>query len=523
MTDTKKNKKSLFMRFLSKVEKIGNKFPPPMMIFGILCIAIIIISGIGAKLGWSATGMILNKESGAIEEQTIKVVSLFSVKGLQYMISNFTKNMMSYTSLGMMLTIMFGIGIAEHSGWLSGLIKQAVEITPLALVTPMTVFIGVMSNLAENAGYVLFVPLAAMIFKAAGKHPIAGIAAGFAGVSGGFAANLLISSNDAVLSGFTDTAIKLVNPNYNVNAMSNYFFMAASVALLVVLGTIVTEKIVIPMLGPYNEANAGDEVRNMQHILSDDERKALKVSNLVFILMIAGLIVSAIPQSSWLRNPKTGSLIEGSILLDGIVPILTLLFMVPGLIYGFKTKKYTTSRDVFLGFSSSIKTISGFICTVFMAAQFTKYFKYTNIGNIISINGANWLKAMNIGVIPLLIIFIFITGFTNLFMCSASAKYAIFAPVFVPMLFALGISPELTQAAYRIGDSSTNIIAPVLSSLPVILAAMNKYDKNSGYGTLLSCMMPYSFVFFIFWTAFLILFLALGLPLGPGVSAILAH
>ncbi len=511
----KTKKKSLTLRFLDKIEVVGNRMPPPMMIFAALAGAMILISGIGALMGWSATGEIYNTKTQQIEETTITVVSLFSVKGVQYMLTHLTSNFTGYTSLGTMLTIMFGIGIAEYSGWLGGLIRKAVQITPAKLVTPMVVFIGAMSNLAENAGYVLFVPLAGMIFKACKKHPLAGIAAGFAGVSGGFAANLLISSSDAILSGFTDMAAKIIDPNYNVNASCNYFFMATSVFLIVIVGTLVTEKIIIPRLGEYKNNGDGTLVEESAE-MTPQEEKALKVANAVFLGMALFLVVSCIPSNSWLRNPETGSLIDGSILLSAIVPLFTILFFVPGFVYGRISGKFKTSRDLFGGFSSSIRTLSGFICVAFAASQFTNYFKYTNVGQIMSINGAHLLQKMNVGPIPLMIVFILLAGFINLFMCSASAKYAIFAPVFVPMFMALGISPELTQVAYRIGDSCTNIIAPVLSSLPIILQAMKRYDKDSGFGTLVSCMLPYSVIFLITWTSLLVIWMLLKLPLGPG-------
>lgn len=515
MEKTNVKRKSFVLRCLDGIEVVGNRLPPPMMIFIFLAAAIIVISGIGTALGWSATGEVYNTKSMQIEETTINIVNLFSVSGLRYMLSNVINNFMGYKSLGMMLTIMFGIGIAEYSGWLNGLIRKAVQITPYKLVTPMVVFIGAMSNLAENAGYVLFVPLAAMIFKACKKHPLAGIAAGFAGVSGGFAANLMISSGDAVLSGFSDMAAKIMDPNYNVVASCNYFFMATSVFLIVIMGTFVTEKIIIPRLGEYKENGDGTLIEESAEMSAKDE-KALKIANFVFLGIILFIAVSCIPQNSWLRNPETGSLIDGSLLLDAIVPLFTILFFVPGLVYGRISGKFKNSRDLFNGFSNSMRTLSGFICVAFAASQFINYFNYTNLGRILSINGANVLQELNIGPIPLMLVFILVSGFMNLFMTSASAKYAIFAPVFVPMFMTLGISPELTQVAYRIGDSCTNIIAPVLSSLPIILQAMKRYDKDSGFGTLVSCMLPYTVVFMVSWSVMLVIWMLLKLPLGPG-------
>ena len=512
---TKTKKRSWILRFLDKIEVAGNKLPTPLTIFFYLAVAVVIVSGIGSALGWSAAGEMYNSGSGTVEEATVSIVSLFSVKGLQYMLTSAVTNFTSYAPLGFTIVIMLGIGVAESSGYLNGLIRKVVKVTPAALVTPMVVFIGVMTNVAENAGYVVFIPLAAMIFKAYKKHPLAGIAAGFAGVSGGFSANLLIGSADATLSGFSTAAAQTLDPSYTVTPLGNWFFMIVSTILITIVGTYITERVIIPRLGPYKENGDGTLIEASDSI-SAKEEKALKAANWVFVGIAVFYIICCIPKNSFMRNPETGSLIDGSLLLDAIVPLFTILFFVPGLVYGRISGKFKNSRDLFNGFSNSMRTLSGFICVAFAASQFINYFNYTNLGRILSINGANVLQELNIGPIPLMLVFIFVSGFMNLFMTSASAKYAIFAPVFVPMFMTLGISPELTQVAYRIGDSCTNIIAPVLSSLPIILQAMKRYDKDSGFGTLVSCMLPYTVVFMVSWSIMLVIWMLLKLPLGPG-------
>ena len=291
--------------------------------------------------------------------------------------------------------------------------------------------------------------------------------------------------------------------------------MIVSTILITIVGTYITERVIIPRLGPYKENGDGTLIEASDSI-SAKEEKALKAANWVFVGIAAFYIICCIPKNSFMRNPETGSLIDGSLLLDAIVPLFTILFFVPGLVYGRISGKFKNSRDLFNGFSNSMRTLSGFICVAFAASQFINYFNYTNLGRILSINGANVLQELNIGPIPLMLVFIFVSGFMNLFMTSASAKYAIFAPVFVPMFMTLGISPELTQVAYRIGDSCTNIIAPVLSSLPIILQAMKRYDKDSGFGTLVSCMLPYTVVFMVSWSIMLVIWMLLKLPLGPG-------
>lgn len=508
-------KRSGLLRFLDKIEVAGNKLPAPLTIFFFLSVFVVILSGIGAALGWSATGEMYNTATGAVEETTITVTSLFSISGLQYILTSAVSNFTSYNPLGMTIVIMLGIGVAEGSGYLDGLIKKVVKVTPAWLVTPMVVFIGVMTNVAENAGYLVFIPLAAMIFKAYGKHPLAGVAAGFAGVSGGFSANLAIGSTDAILSGFSTAAAQTLDPNYSVNALGNWYFMIVSTFLITLIGTLVTEKIIIPRLGPYKENGDGTLVENTGEMTAQEE-KALKVANWVFLGIIVFYVVCCIPSNSFMRNPETGSLIEGSTFINSIIPLFTILFFVPSFVYGKICGTFKTDKDVVAALNKSIASVAGFIAMAFMAAQFTTYFGKTNIGRILSFKGAELLKSLNVNSVVLMILFVIVAGFVNLFMASASAKYAIFAPVFVPMFMKLGISPEMTQVAYRIGDSTTNIIAPVIAWIPYILTVMKKYDKDSGWGTLVSSMLPYSMSLLVGWSLLMAVWMLLGLPLGPG-------
>ena len=516
MKNTNQTKKrNWILRFLDKIEVAGNKLPTPLTIFFYLAVFVVVLSGIGKAMGWSAVGEMYNSGKGTVEETTITVVSLFSVKGLQYMLTSAVTNFTNYAPLGFTIVIMLGIGVAESSGYLNGLIRKVVKITPAQLVTPMVVFIGVMTIVAENAGYVVFIPLAAMIFKAYKKHPLAGIAAGFAGVSGGFSANLLIGSADATLSGFSTAAAQTLDPAYNVTPLSNWFFMIASTILITIVGTIITEKIVIPRLGPYKE-NGDGTLEEVSSQITSKEEYALKIANWVFVGIALFYVICCIPQNSFMRNPETGSLIDGSTLMNAIIPLFTLLFFIPSFVYGKLCGTFKSDKDVVASFNKSIASISGFVAMAFVAAQFTNYFSYTNIGRILSFKGADLLKNLNVNSVVLMMCFILVAGFVNLFMASASAKYAIFAPVFVPMFMKLGLSPELTQVAYRIGDSTTNIIAPVIAWIPYILTIMKKYDKDSGWGTLVSSMLPYSMAFLLSWSLMLALWMVLNLPLGPG-------
>lgn len=517
-----KSEEKLFaVRFLAKVEFIGNKMPPPLMIFIYLCIGLVILSAIGGLMGWSATGVILNRSTMTMEETTVHVQSLLSEYGFKYMVNNMIKNFTGYASMGLTFLILLAIGFAEQSGWMGSLIRSMCNHIPAWLVTPAVIFIGVESNICENAGYYIFVPLAGLIFMNCGKHPLAGMAAGFAGVSGGYSANVLMGSIDVTLAALTQTTVDSITKDYHVNPTCNWFFMAFSVLLLVVIGTFIVEKIVIPMLGPW-DPNGGDGtlVPPKMH-LEPVEQKAMKMANFAFVALVVLLIVACIPQNSMFRNEETGSLIEGSLLIDGIVPLFSILFAVPGYIYGKKIGFFNGSRSVVNCFVKSVSDMAPFLATCFFSAQFAKMFVETNLCNVLAIKGAAFLSKANIPWPLLLIAFALLSAILNLIMPQASQKWAIFAPTFVPMFFAIGVAPELLQATYRIADSSINLICPVLSSVPLFLMYMKKYDKNSAFGTLWSLMLPFALIFFVVWIAILIIWAAAGLPLGPGVYGLL--
>lgn len=522
-TTVKSKKKSFLQRNLDTIEKVGNKLPHPMTLFGMFCVAIMIISALCSMMGVSATGELIDRaNNNQVTLQTINVVSLLSREGIVYMLENAVNNFVTFAPLGMVLVAMFGIGVAEGSGYISALLKRTVAITPAKLVTPMVIFLGVMSNIASDAGYVVLVPLGALIFMSFGRHPLAGLAAGFAGVSGGFSANLIVGTIDPMLAGLSTEAAKMIDPNYVVGPTANMFFMMVSTFLITGLGWFVTDKIVEPRLTKNSlekDVQNDDSLKN----LSNEEKKALKVANMVMLgLVIALVIVVAMPNSI-LRNLEVeatsgfvSSIIDHSPLMNGFVPILTILFLVPSIVFGKVAGVFKTEKDVCRELENAMKSMGGYIALSFVAAQFVSYFTYTNLGTILALKGAALLESVNVNSTVLMIIFVLFTGFINLFMGSASAKWAILAPVFLPMFMKVGISPELTQVAYRIGDSTTNIISPLMSYFAMIVVFAQKYDKKSGIGTIISTMIPYSVMFLIGWTILLVIWMLTGLPLGPG-------
>lgn len=507
-------KVSVYNRCLNGIERVGNGLPHPVVLFAVFALAIVVISAVCAALGVSATGNLVS--NGELKETTVTAVSLLTKDGLAYMFTTAVNNFTTYAPLGMVLVAMLGVGVAEQSGMINTLLKNVVRVTPKMLLTPMMVFLGVMSNVASDSGYVILIPLGAMVFRACGRHPIAGLAAAFAGVSGGFSANLVVGTLDPLLAGITQTAVSIIDSGYEVQVMGNYFFMCASTILITVLGTIITDKVVEPRLGVYNGELQGEEDETLITV-TDKEKKGLRNAGIAALIFVLVVVAACIPADSFFRNAD-GQLLGKTPLIDSIVVLIALLFFVPGVAYGLTVGTFKDNKDVANAMSKAMASMGAFLALAFVSAQFIKYFEYTKLGTIIALAGASFLESVNIGLIPLMIIFVVFSAFMNLFMGSASAKWNILAPVFVPMFMLLGYSPELCQLAYRIGDSCTNIITPMMTYYAVIIMFAQRYDKKAGIGTITATMLPYSVAFLAFWTLLLVIWLTVGLPIGIETS-----
>lgn len=497
-----KKKRDFVGTFLNIIELAGNKLPHPATIFALLAGLVLVISWLTSLIGFQAT----HPTSGEI----IKPVNLLSEEGIHLIITSMVENFTSFAPLGTVLVSMLGIGIAESSGLIGTSLRLLVLSSPKKLLTFVIVFSGILSNTASEVGYVLLVPLGAIIFLSVGRHPIGGIAAAFAGVSGGYSANLLLGTIDPLLAGLSEEAARLIEPEYIVNPASNYYFMLASVPLIALAGTWVTEKIVMPRLGKYEGENTNEEIKK----LNKKEKRGLLFALIAGLIFAGVLAIGTIPSGGFLRNPDTGSLLK-SPFMDGIVAFIFIGAAISGIAYGFGAKTINNDKDVMEGMGKAMETMGIYIVLTFFAAQFVAYFKWTNLGQIFAIEGALALKASGLGPIPLLIAFVLLSAIINLIMGSASAKWALMAPVFIPMFMLLGYSPELIQVSYRVGDSVTNIISPMMSYFALIVAFLNKYDKKAGIGTIVATMLPYSFVFFIVWTILLIIWVLVGIPVGP--------
>ena len=497
-------------RFLRVVESVGNALPHPATLFGGFAVAVVVISGIATAAGWSA----VHPGTG----ETVEPFSLLSVPGLHRILVGMVTNFTSFAPLGTVLVSMLGIGIAERTGLIGAALRLLVLSAPRGLLTFVIVFAGILSNTASEIGYVLLVPLGALIFKAVGRHPIAGLAAAFAGVSGGYSANLLLGTIDPLLAGLSEEAARIVDPSYTVNPACNYYFMVASVFLIAMAGTWITERLIVPRLGTYTGSEddpSGDTDRSPLEPLGRDEKRGLLAATLASAAFVAVLLAGTVPADGFLRDPETGGLLR-SPFTSGIVAFIFLGSAVVGIAYGVAARTIRSDEDVIDGMGASMKTLSTYIVLVFFAAQFVAYFKWTNLGLIVAIEGADALKSTGIGGLPLIIAFVFLSAAINLFMGSASAKWAIMAPVFIPMFMFLGYSPELVQATYRVGDSASNVISPLMSYFPLVVAFMKRYDPKAGIGTVVATMLPYTIAFLVVWTVLLSLWFWLGIPVGPG-------
>jgi aminobenzoyl-glutamate transport protein len=497
-------------RLLGTIERVGNALPHPASLFAILAAIVVLASGVGSWLGLEVT----HPGTG----EPVRPVSLLSLEGFHRILTEAVRNFTGFAPLGTVLVAMLGMGVMESSGLIGTALRLLVISAPPRLLTGVIVFSGVMSNTASEIGYVLLVPLAGTIFLSVGRNPLAGLAAAFAGVSGGYSANLLLGTVDPLLSGLTEEAARLVDASYRVNPAANYYFMAASTFVITAAGTWLTEKVVVPRLGEYH----GDAEREPVHPLTAEEKRGLWWAGLATVAFTLFLLAGTVPVDGFLRDPETGDLLH-SPFLSGIVTLIFLFGAITGIAYGFGAGRYKSDKDVVAGMGKAMSTLGSYLVLVFFAAQFVAYFGWTQLGLIVAVEGAELLKMSGLGGLPLMFGFILTTAFLNLFMGSASAKWAVMAPVFVPMFMLLGYTPELTQTAYRVGDSVSNVVSPMMSYFALIVAFFERYDKKAGIGTVIATMLPYTFTFLIVWAALLLVWMGLGLPVGPGAGLYLGQ
>lgn len=496
-------------RMLAAVERVGNRLPDPAILFVLLLLIVWFLS-------WALSGVdfgLTDPRNG----EPLRVINQLSGQSftgfLTVMVTNFTH----FHPVGVVLVAMLGIGVAEHTGFINAGLRAMMAVTARWLLTPMVILVGIISHTAVDAGYVLVIPLGGVIFYAAGRHPLAGIAAAFAGVSGGFSANFVPSSLDPMLQGISQAGAQILDPAVTLNPLNNYFFTTASSLLIIGLGWFLTDRVVEPRLKDTRlDGDLGD-LPSMD-ALKPAERKGLRMSLAAMLIGVLLLILTSLPEGSAWRSPD-GALTSGAApLMKSIVPLIFLLFVLPGVVYGIAAGTVRNSRDVIAGMTKAMSSMGYYLVIMFFIAQFIYAFSQSNLGVLLALEGAEVLKRLALpGAITITGI-VLLTAFINLFVGSASAKWALLAPIFVPMLMQLGISPDLAQAAYRIGDSSTNIITPLMPYFPLVVVFCRRYVKGTGIGTLTAMMLPYSVTFLVVWTVFLLLYWAAGVPLGLQAS-----
>ena len=466
------------------------------------------------------TGEPVTEEVATDETRESTPNSLLTRDGFFYAISTMVDNFMAFPPLGVVLVGMLGIGVAERTGMIGAALRSFMLVVPGKLLTPAMVFLGILSSIGVDAGYVVLPPLAAALYLAVGRSPLAGLAAVFAGVSAGFAANLSITGLDPMLAGFTNTGAQIIHEGYEVNPAANWFFMFVSTFVITLTGWWITSRFVERRLNdkpPEEGGPAPDGPQDLsEHRLKPEERRSLRRAGLAILLtlgfFLALILVPGMALETWHTDPDDEGFPRW---VEVIVPMIFFIFVVPGIVYGISIGNVTNDKDVAKLFMDSISNMAPIIVLAFFAAQFVEFFDYSGLGEMLALAGGQFLGMIDMGPAMLMLSFILVTVLFNLFIGSMSAKYALMAPIFVPMFMMVGVSPELTQVAYRIGDSVSNVITPLNTYLIIVLVFMQKYVPRAGIGTLIATMFPYTVGFLIVWSALLMAWMGLGLPLGP--------
>ncbi len=548
----KAKRPGLMQRVLSFIERVGNKVPHPAIVFIALCVGVIIISQILHWVGVSATYEVVAPPPVSVEEnfvggssapieilpaeqadaeeyevttETVEIRGLLTVEGVRYLFTSFVSNFMGFTAMGIILIVMIGVGLAEASGLIGALIRKLVAVSSARSLTYIIVFIGIISSIASDAGYLVLIPLGAAAFMSVGRHPLAGMAAAFAGVAGGFGVNFLITPTDAVLTEITNDSIALVDPSRSIDITANLWFGIGSTILLTILLGFITSRIVEPRLGAYDPSLA--PVNGTAEAAADAatsvspaaEAKGLRWAGLGILGVIVVVALLTFIPGAPLRDPETGSIIGTSPFMDSLIVIISIVFLVAGACYGKATGTIKSATEGIKLITKGWAGLAGLLFLFLLIAQFIAYFNYSNIPQIIAVSLGDLLEGLSIGDVGLLVLAMLITLVVGIIMPQAIAKWALLAPIFIPLFLRLGIEPQTVLAAYRVTDSPMNIFTPIMAYFPLIVVFAARYDRNSGIGTVIALMLPYFLIMTVVWIVFFILWYVLGIPMGPGAPA----
>ena len=504
--------KTFMEKLLDAVERVGNKVPHPAVIFVLLIGIVVLVSHVLYLLGTTVSYQILNPETHKLENATSTVNSLLTVAGIRFMFTSVVQNFMNFNAVGVIIVAMVGVGVAEEAGLVRALIRKLVMVSPPNALTYILVFVGVFSSIAADAGYLVLIPLAAAAFMSVGRHPLAGLAASFAGVAAAFGVNILIKPLDGILTEITNDAIHLMNPAISIDLAANLWFSMASVLLLTVVISLITEKVIEPRLGEYKGERPVEEGRG----ISAEESRGLRCATYGLVGVLVLLALLTLPAGSPLRNPQTGAIIGNSPLMNGLIVAITAVFLVIGVAYGIGARTMKNATDVINAMTKTIAGLSGLIFLLLIISQFLAYFNYTNIATIVAVKMADVLQGANLDALWLLVGFVVVVSILDLLITGAIPKWAIFAPIFVPLLMKLNVAPEAVLAAYRVGDSPMNAITPLNAYFAMIVAFAQRYQKDAGVGTVVALMLPYVVVCLVLWTLLLAGWYLLRLPWGLG-------
>ena len=518
---------------LGWIERTGNALPDPVFIFFYLILALVVISVALALLGVSVqlSSEVLSGlgESGRArfgigEDGVISVSSLLSPANLQQLLTQMPTTFTHFHPLGYVLVVMLGAGVAERAGLFGTAMRAGVRNAPKFLLTPVVALIAMLGNHAADAGYVVLIPLAGVLFAAAGRHPIAGIAAAFAGVSGGFSANIAPGQLDALLFGITQAGVDLINPGYQVNIAGNTYFIIGLLVFYLPIIWFVTDRMIEPRLGKWTGGvapggAAADKDDDPNAPLSAGQRKGLAWAGLATLAVIAVWVFLTIGPGTALYNDDAPDTVTGlRPLFQSLVAGFFILFLAAGTAYGAAAGTIKNHRDLVDMMAKAMGDMAYYLVLAYAAAHFVAMFGWSNLGLITAVTGAGVIESSGLPLPLVLALLVLLTGFINLFVGSASAKWALLAPVFVPMFMLLGVSPEATTAAYRVGDSATNIITPLMVYFPLILVFARRWIPGFGLGSLTAIMVPYSMLMLVFGFFLMLGWVFLGWPLGPGAG-----
>lgn len=502
-------KKTGMEKLLDTIERVGNKVPHPAVIFVILIALVAVLSHILYLMGASVTFESINPETDKVENVTAAAKSLLTGDGIRYMYENVVKNFMDFNAVGVIIVAMLGVGVAEASGLIAALIRKLVQVAPRRWMTYILVFIGIVSSIAADAGYLVLIPLGAAAFLSLRRHPLAGLAASFAGVASVFTVNILIKPLDGILTGITNDAIHLLNPSQSIDLTANFWFSVASVFMLTFVVAFITDKVVEPRLGEYTgeKPAAGSE-------LSAEESRGLKYTLWALLGFLVFFAILTVPKGALLRNQETGALIGNSPFMNGLIVFITILFFVVGVAYGIGAGTIKGMADITKAMEKAVAGLGPLIFLLFIISQFLALFNYTNMATLAAVKVGDALEHAGLGPLPLLVGFVLVTLLLDILITGAIPKWAIFAPIFVPLLMRLNVSPEATLAAYRVGDSPMNSVTPLNAYFALIVSFAQRYQKDAGVGTVVALMLPYVVVVSIVWIILLVIWQVLGVPWG---------